>query len=143
MHALGFFSEQLADSMARKNLTGKALAPRVMCSYEYIRKMLNGQSVPAIPLLRRLCAEFGWSEREVCRFVMIDQARKRFGDTFWIVLGKTPQLEPLYILWEYLTPEEREFFVELLRLIVNRQQKSRKGSSLSLISFPQHTVSEP
>ena len=75
----------------------------------------------------RLCAEFGWSEREVCRFVMIDQGRKRFGDTFWIVLGKTPQLEPLYILWEYLTPEEREFFCRTITIDRKSPTKEQKG----------------
>jgi len=132
MENLGFFSEQLADSMARHNLTAKALAPRVKCSYENIRRMLDGQSLPSLRLLRRLCKTFGWTEKKLRRFVMMDQARRKFGDTLWIMQGRNPRWEPLYILWEFLTPEERDFFADYLRFLLDRKQRKQEESSVTL-----------
>lgn len=118
--------------MARHNLTAKALAPRVKCSYENIRRMLDGQSLPSLRLLRRLCKTFGWTEKKLRRFVMMDQARRKFGDTLWIMQGRNPRWEPLYILWEFLTPEERDFFADYLRFLLDRKQRKQEESSVTL-----------
>jgi len=126
MKKLGFFSEQLAESMARQKLTATLLSQRVRCSYEYIRRMLDGQSLPSLRLLRRLSAKLGWNEKEMRRFVMMDQARGKFGDAFWIVLGKNPQCDSVYILWEFLTPEERDFFADFARFLVERKQRKER-----------------
>ena len=128
MKTLGFFSEQLADSMAQKNLTAKTLAPKVKCSYENVRGMLVGKSLPGPRLLRHLCATFGWSENRLRGFVMMDQARKKCGDSFWIMMNKNPQWEPFYILWEFLTPEERGFFADYLRFVLDRKQRTQHPS---------------
>lgn len=126
MKKLGFFSEQLADSMAQQKLTAKTLAQRLKCSYEYIRRLLGGQSLPSLRLLRRLCATFGWSEKKLRGFVMIDRARRNFDGSFWTVLGRNPKCESVYILWEFLTPEERDFFADYLRFLVDRKQRKQQ-----------------
>jgi hypothetical protein len=132
MENLGFFSEQLAHSMVREKLTAKALAQTVECSYEFVRKMLNGKSLPSLRLLRRLCTTFEWRERDLRRFVMMDEARGRFGDSFWIVLGKDPKLEPFYILWEFLTPKEKNYFSDYLRFLVERKHRKQDGGNESV-----------
>jgi len=38
-----------------------------------------------------------------------------WAESFWTVLGKNPQYEPLYILWPYLTPAEQQMVVHLTR----------------------------
>jgi|SRR5208337_3399442 len=131
MEQFGFFSERLAISMAESNLTAKALAPRVRCSYRSIRKLLKGQSLPAAPLLLRLCDTFKWDEKQLHEYVEIDRGRKKFGNGFWIFLGKNPRCDALYILWEFLTPEERDFFANELRSLVEKKRK-RNGGKLGL-----------
>lgn len=125
MEKLGFFSEHLAHSMARKGMTGNALATRLGCCYEHVRKMTKGDVLPSPVLLQRLCGVFRWSQTRMRRFVMIDRARKAFGDNFWIVLGKNPRLEPVYILWEFLTEEEKDYFMDCLRQLVARKQAAQ------------------
>ena len=123
MEDYGFFSEQLAISMAKERITSKALAAKAGCSYEHIRRMLLGRGLPSLLLLRRLCGVFGWSERRLRQFVMLDQGRKRFGDTFWQVQGMDPRCDGVYILWTFLTKEERDYFIEWFRFVETRRQQ--------------------
>lgn len=107
----------------------KALAQQLGCSYANIRRKLDGESLPSRRLMRRLCATFGWNEKKLRGFVMMDQARKKFKGSFWIVLGKNPQYEFLYILWEFLTTEEKDYFTGCARLLVARKETAQKASS--------------
>ena len=132
MEKIGFFSEQLAHGMARQGVAPKALADTLGCSYEHVRKMQLGKVFPSLTILRRLCELFGWSERRLLRFVLRDRMRKQFGNCFWIVLGKNPQFETLYILWEFLTDNEKEYFTACLRMLVARKQAAQTGGSESI-----------
>lgn len=132
MEKIGFFSEQLADGMARQRVTAKALADTLGCSYEHIRKLLVGDVLPSSHLLLQLCAIFGWSEKKLRRFVMIDRVRKQFGDSFWRVLGRNPKYEALYILWEFLTDYEKDYFTACLRMLIARKQAAQTGGSESI-----------
>jgi hypothetical protein len=127
MEKIGFFSEQLAHGMARQGVTAKALADTLGCSYEHVRKMQLGKDFPSLTILRQLCEVFGWSERKLRRFVLIDRMRKQFGNCFWIVLGRNPQFETLYILWVFLTSEEKDYFIGCLRLLVAHKQLVKNG----------------
>lgn len=134
MGKLGFFSEQLADSMARQSLTAKTLALKLGCSYENIRRKLDGHSLPSPRLLRRLCAIFGWNEKKLCGFVMMDQARNTFKGSFWLALGRNPKCEPVYILWQFLSEEERDYFVACLRILATRKQQAEEVCTDSIVA---------
>jgi transcriptional regulator with XRE-family HTH domain len=115
MERLGFFSEKLMDGMAQSGWSQKTTAVRLGCSYEYVRKMVRGDSLPAPTLLKRLCSLFRWDATKIEKLVLLDRCRKQYGPTFWTVLGKNPRYEPLYILWPYLTPAEQQMVVHLMR----------------------------
>lgn len=121
MKKLGFFSEALAEGMVRQGLTEKRLALRVGCSYEHIRKMLKSEALPSLPLLQRLCSVLALPERKLRRFALIDRMRKEFGDAFWSVLGIDPKCADVYILWEFLSEQERDYFTSCLRLLATRR----------------------
>jgi transcriptional regulator with XRE-family HTH domain len=129
MKNLGFFSEQLAQGMARQGLTEKVLASELGCSYAHVRKMSCGEVLPSLPLLQRLCALLDFPERKLSRFVLIDRMRNHFGDSFWIAVGRDPKFESLYILWEFLTTEEKDYFTGCARLLVARKETAQKASS--------------
>lgn len=117
MEKLGFFSEWLADNMARKGLTSRKLAPKVGCSYEYVRKLVRSENLPSSDLLSRLCAFFERDEQESRKLVAVDRARKQLGPSYWVALGCNPKCEPIYILWPYLTRPEQEYFLKWLRFL--------------------------
>lgn len=124
MEKLGFFSERLLDSMSKSRLSQKTTAVRLGCSYEYVRKMIRGESLPAPTLLKRLCSLFRWDATKIEKLVLLDRCRRQYGPTFWIVLGKNPRYEPLYILWPYLTTTEQQMVVHLMRSCILEKGRS-------------------
>ena len=125
LERLGFFSEKLKDSMVRFNLSQQSTAARLGCSYEHVRKMVRGECWPSQELLRKLCSIFEWEIKAIEKLRRLDDARRRFGPTFWTVLGKDPRAEPFYILWPYLSREERNIMViSMSGCIAARKNKS-------------------
>jgi hypothetical protein len=120
---VGFFSEHLAQNMARQGVTAKVLAIQVGCSYECVRKMVKTECLPSAGLLKRMAAAFNWNHKEARRLVAIDKGRRKFGRQFWITSGMNPDYEPIYILWYFLNEEEREYFADCLRCLVARKIK--------------------
>ncbi len=124
MERLGFFSEKLMDGMARSGLSQKMTAVRLGCSYEYVRRMIRCESLPSPILLDRLCSVFQWDRRKIEKLVFLDRCRRRYGPTFWTVLGRNPRFEPLYILWPYLTTSEQQMVVHLMRSCILEKGRS-------------------
>lgn len=124
---LGFFSQRLLFSMSALNLTPKELAPRIGCSYEFVRRMLHCESLPSPQLLRRINSVFQWNTRKIEELIRLDECRKKFGAAFWSVIGKDPRMEPVYILFPYLTAGERQMMVSFLRFIVEANTKKSGG----------------
>ncbi len=127
MEKFGFFSEQLADGMSRQRFTAKGLAKRLGCSYEHVRRLSRSEALPSLQLLRQLCHVFQWNEEELSRLLDGDRGWKRFGDSYWLVLGKNPKCAPLYIMWSYLSDDERDYFLECLRYFVARKSSTRES----------------
>jgi len=123
---LGFFSEKLLHSMAGLELSPKKLAPRLGCSYEYVRKMTRSESLPSPELLTKLCSVFEWDIRSTQELVHFDECRRKYGSIFWSVLGKDPWMEPVYILFPYLTLGERQLVVDMLRAFVAAKKDKRR-----------------
>src|SRR6266481_3838433 len=87
MEQLGFFSEKLKDSMAKLELSPKAAAVTLGCSYEFVRKMIRSESLPSPELLAKLCSVFGWQVRRIEQLIRLDEARRKWGPAIWAVLG--------------------------------------------------------
>jgi len=131
MTKLGFFSEQLAQGMALQRMSSKTLAKQAGCSYEHVRKMTMSEVLPSPALLRKLCEIFHWNEKRVFRFVRQDQARKKFRKNFWVWLGLNPKYEDFYILWAFLTKEERQLTLDFLRFYLARRQKGERDNNIA------------
>jgi hypothetical protein len=122
MERLGFFSEMLIINMARQGITAKVLSDHVDYSYEHVRKLTRNEVLPSPVLLHKLCEVFRWKERQVAKFVRSDHARKKFGKYYWERLGLNAEYEEFYILWVFLSEEEKRFVYDLLRFYVERKE---------------------
>jgi Helix-turn-helix len=118
---LGFFSERLLHSMAALKLSPKKLAALIGCSYEYVRRMTRSESLPSPFLMKRMCSVFQWREKKIERLIRLDHCRRKYGRHFWNVLGIHPRMKVVYILFPYLTPQQRQIFVDIARAqVANR-----------------------
>ena len=136
MRRLSFFSEQLAQGMSLQRMSAKTLAKQAGCSYEHVRKMAISEVLPSATLLRKVCEIFHWNEKRVSRFVRWDRARKKFGKNFWVWLGLNPECEDFYILWEFLTKQEQQLTLDVLRFYVARKQTEHQEASTPSLHPP-------
>ena len=127
MERLGFFSEKLKDGIDRFNLSQKSTAARLGCSYEHVRKMVRGECLPSEELLRKVCSVFKWEITAIKKLRRLDEARKKFGPTFWTILGKDPRIEPLYIFWPYLSREERRIVIISMKACIEARKNKQSG----------------
>jgi len=70
-----------------------------------------------------MCSLFQWKLQKIEELVRLDKCRKKFGSAFWSAIGKDPRMEPVYILFPYLTKGEQQMIVNLLRLIAEAGTK--------------------
>jgi hypothetical protein len=79
MERLGFFSEKLMNGMAKSGWSQKTTAVRPGCSYEYVRKMIRGESLPAPTLLKKALSLFRSDATKIEKLVLLDRCRRHMG----------------------------------------------------------------
>lgn len=108
--------------MREKGIAALELATATHCSYENVRKMMRGESLPGPTLLTNMCTRLGWKIQEAKNDVTADRFLRQFGDEGWKRAGKDPTMAPLYIVWPYLNEEARS----VVKLLVNTFSKENK-----------------
>jgi len=122
----GFFSMYLCEEMARQGVTAKSLATKVGCSYEHIRKITGAEVLGSPSLIKKLCEALRLSEKHAQKLVRLDQARRLGGKHFWEFLGKDPRGEPLYIMWPYLTDQQKDLLVVTVKYLAAKKQEAKQ-----------------
>jgi transcriptional regulator with XRE-family HTH domain len=122
---LGFFNARLEQRMNESGLSVRELATKAGSSYEHIRKLIMGHSLPSDSMVEKLSSALHLSKKEMTRRVVKDKMIFRFGDAAWQAAGIDPRAAPCYILFPLLTHSEREFLLVQIRAVaaVNRTQK--------------------
>ena len=106
-HRERFLAVLVERHMRQRALSVNALAGRLGCTYEQVRKIRRGQALPSEPMLRLLCRVLGMDLKRAKKMVVADKLLNKFGRTVWQVAGKNPDYEPFYVLWPFLTRQER------------------------------------
>jgi hypothetical protein len=125
---LGFFSMYLYDAMARQGVTARSLATKVGCSYQHIRNLTGAETLCSPSLIKKLCEALHLREGRAQKLIRLDQARKLGGKHFWESAGKDPRGEPFYIMWPYLTDQEREIIVASMRFLADKKKRGATES---------------
>jgi hypothetical protein len=55
---------------------------------------------------------------ETTNLVALDYCRAKYGVAFWESLGRNPANDEFYVLWYFLTEEERQSFLAQVQAIV-------------------------
>lgn len=109
--------------MAQTGITSYELATRTECSYEHIRKIVRCHSLPSKPLLKEICKITRIDSNEAQRLANIDFCRWKYGAAFWRIVRRRPENDTFYVLWYFLTEEQRENFMTQIKAVV----RGRRG----------------
>lgn len=118
-----FVSTYLQRRMNDLGLSIRDLAEKTGLSYEHSRKLVVGLAFPSAEMIDKLVEILHLSKRDLERYVSADRLIKRYGKIAWTVFGIPPRLGPLAILSEFMSAEDRETMLEMLKLQVRMNKK--------------------
>jgi len=110
------------------------LSDRIGTTYETARKLVKGQVLPSRPLVVVLSKVLGLGTRELRRAVAADRAHRVSPRLFWLQQGMNPELELLYLEWEYLNDEERKRITDFALNLATKYSASQSSSELQFQS---------
>src|SRR5579859_5698268 len=110
------------------------LSDRIGTTYETARKLVKGQVLPSRPLVVVLSKVLGLGTRELRRAVAADRAHRVSPRLFWLQPGMNPELELLYLEWEYLNDEERKRITDFALNLATKYSASQSSSELQFQS---------
>lgn len=99
--------ERLSKRMLELKLTLRDLAAETGTTYEHVRKIMKGDTVPSRFMVQALAGALKMNQSEVERLATADRIRLKFGKIPLELAGKNPELEPLEHIWKHLTEEHK------------------------------------
>jgi transcriptional regulator with XRE-family HTH domain len=121
------FATVLALRMKERNISIRELATQSHLSYEFIRKLVRGLSVPSRPVLEGICGVLGLNSTQMARLVDMARLRINYGPILEELTGRTPALGKAEQFWSQLKPEQREMVIELMSAMTRKNRESRKS----------------
>lgn len=108
---MAFDEGLLADELNRKRLELKLglndIATKSGVSYEYVRQIMRGRTIPSKFLLRVLCQSLNVEYERAIKLAVADRIRKKYGGLPLELAGKDPEMLPLERAWKYLDEGHR------------------------------------
>lgn len=100
-------SVKLQQAMDAAGISIRDVAEQTGSSYENIRRLVKGMSIPSESLLRSICEVVGLDRGEMSKLARADKMRKTYGTVPLELAGKKPGMELLERVWDDLTREQQ------------------------------------
>jgi len=111
----------LYDQMLERNISVAELAKRVEVTYEAVRRIAGGSQPPSKRLLKDICVVLGLDFQTVDNMRKAEQIRRKHGALPPELTNKNPELQPIEDLWDFLTLEDKEQIIHLVRYHAERR----------------------
>jgi len=118
--------EVLTRRMVELKVSKRTLAHAVGASYEYVRRVVGGQSVPSKSMVHDLATALKIREDELQRIVTADRIRLKFGTIPLELAGKNPELEPLEMVWSHLSQDHKADLIAQAQAWAKRDRETAK-----------------
>jgi transcriptional regulator with XRE-family HTH domain len=118
-------SRKIQDAMNTQNISIRDIAEKTEGSYENIRRVVKGVSVPSIPLLRSICEILGLDRAAISDIAKGDRIRQKYGSVPIELTGKKPSLEPVDRLWDELKPDQQEMVISMVESWAQLNRKNK------------------
>lgn len=111
----GRFAQLLADTVKRKGMSLRVLAGELNYTYEQMRKIIMGNSLPSKLLLQAFIEFLGLDKEEAEMAVAADRMQRTYGKSAYAVLGQDPRYHDIADVVPSLNDEEWRMFVGQIR----------------------------
>jgi len=116
----GFLARKIENAMWQKRMKTIDLSDRIGTTYETARRLVKGNVLPSRQLVIKLSKVLGLGIREMRTLMARDRAHSISPSQFWRQQGMNPELEFLYLDWDYLSLNSQQRLLDLMsRLLVS------------------------
>lgn len=120
------FGQYLMDKMKTEGVSIRELSAKAEITYEYVRKLVRGQALPSVHMLRILCDVLNMNRHEAKRLVVADRIRKDYGTIPIELAGKNPDAEFFDRNISRLSAEQRRYLETQLKMLLRKNQKDKR-----------------
>jgi len=114
----------LSSAMHERGLSIKDVAITLGITYEHIRRIVRGESVPSKLTLKAMCELVGADLSEAAKLATADRIRKKYGTVPIEIAGKKPSLEPMERVWDFLTKNQQQDLITMAQALAQRNRAS-------------------
>lgn len=116
--SLGYFAQKVQDKMLELSDAGdiwdvRRLSRELDLSYEYTRRTVRGETKPSKTVVQLLARHLQIPVDELMHAYNLDRIKEDYGTLPMEIAGKIPEMQPIEMVWEYLTDEHRAQLVAL------------------------------
>jgi transcriptional regulator with XRE-family HTH domain len=122
----GKFAQVLAERMEELNLSIKDVSDSVGATYEHVRQLIKGASVPSKYMVSALSKTLKMDEDECQKLATGDRIRVKYGKHALRLIGRNPELEPLEAVWHYLSSEHKEDLIAQAKAWAKRDKNGAR-----------------
>jgi hypothetical protein len=122
------FGQKMQEHMDTLHLEIRDVADQVGSTYEYMRKLVRGLSLPSKYMVGTLSGVLQWDKEEMMRLMAADRIRKEHGDIPLELSGKNPKVEPFERGWDRLTEQQQEILLGQLNTFLKQNRKHKVGA---------------
>jgi transcriptional regulator with XRE-family HTH domain len=119
-------SELLNKRMMELKLSLSDLAAQTETTYEHVRKIMKGDTVPSKYMVQALAEALKINRGELQKVVTADRIRQKFGTIYLELSGKNPDLEPLERIWKDLSQEHKADLIAQAQAWAKRDREATK-----------------
>jgi len=112
--------------MEELNLSIADLAEKVGATYEHVRSLVRGKSVPSKLMVDALAKALKMDSAELERLATADRIRVKFGKIPLELAGKNPEMEPLERVWKHLSEEHKADLIAQAQAWARRDREAKK-----------------
>lgn len=108
---VALFAREMKERMEQKDISSNELSDRIGCTYQYVRNLVTGKSLPSKMMLRAIANVLQLDPQELEPLVVKDKFRTKHGDLVLEAQGIRPDMEQIISDWADLNLEQRKFFM--------------------------------
>jgi len=118
--------EKVTARMQELKLSISDVAEKMGISYEHVRKIAKGETVPSKLMIQALSEALKIDRRQLERLATADQIRIKFGTIPFELAKKNPELEPLERIWKDLSQEHKDDLIAQAQAWAKRDRDAGK-----------------
>ncbi len=112
---------ELARRIEAQHLTVKEVASQADLTYEHMRKLVNGEALPSIEALQRICKVLRADLHEMTTLLFAEKAFRTYGShTIVDMTGANKELAPIEVNWPHLDAEQKAILIDVAQAMARR-----------------------